>query len=238
MTKLTEIAAELSQSLTPLHFAPPVTHVYNPLAYAWNAHREYLERFASGQKRILFLGMNPGPFGMAQTGVPFGDPAAVREILKIDAAIGQPARPHPKRPVLGLQSTRGEVSGRRVWAWVEESWGGVRQFSEQAVIVNYCPLCFMEESGRNRTPEKLKRAERDALYAACDDALRRRVDYHEPEWIIGFGAFAETRAKALFKDRDVNIGRVLHPSPASPAANRGWAPQADRQIEALGLNQS
>ena len=36
-------------------------------------------------KRVVFLGMNPGPFGMAQVGVPFGEVAAVRDWLRIDA---------------------------------------------------------------------------------------------------------------------------------------------------------
>jgi single-strand selective monofunctional uracil DNA glycosylase len=31
------------------------------------------------------------------------------------------------------------------------------------------------------------------------------------------------------------VGQVLHPSPASPKANRGWAAQADAELAALGL---
>ena len=34
---------------------------------------------------------------------------------------------------------------------------------------------------------------------------------------------------------DIRIGRVLHPSPASPAANRGWAAAAEKQLLALGV---
>ncbi len=33
----------------------------------------------------------------------------------------------------------------------------------------------------------------------------------------------------------VRIGRILHPSPASPAANRGWAEVATSQLKALGV---
>jgi single-strand selective monofunctional uracil DNA glycosylase len=237
VSEVSEIAGDLSKRIDGLSFSEPTTHVYNPLVYAWDAHVEYLERYAAGTRNIMFLGMNPGPFGMAQTGVPFGDPGVVRDVLKIRSPIAQPKRPHPKRPVLGLESTRGEVSGRRVWSWVQASWGGVERFAERAVIVNYCPLCFMEASGKNRTPDKLKKPERDALYAACDEALLRRVEYHQPEWVIGFGAFAEKRARSIITTPNVKIGRVLHPSPASPAANRGWAPQANQQLSDLGIEQ-
>ena len=60
----------LGDSLRGLPFADPVSHVYNPLDYARVPHAEYVTRFANSPKRILFLGMNPGPWGMAQTGVP------------------------------------------------------------------------------------------------------------------------------------------------------------------------
>jgi len=57
----------------------------------------------------------------------------------------------------------------------------------------------------------------------------------QPEWVVGVGAFAEGRAKVALKDIDVQVGRILHPSPASPAANRGWGEQATKQLEALGV---
>src|SRR5204862_4949791 len=77
-------------------FAPPVTHVYNPLRYAWRAHELYLRRYGNTPKRVLFLGMNPGPFGMAQTGVPFGQVAAVRDWLGIETKIDHPPNEHPQ----------------------------------------------------------------------------------------------------------------------------------------------
>ena len=236
MNNPVEIASELRERLAPLAFSSPVTHVYNPLNYGWKAHVEYLERFTMGPKEILFLGMNPGPFGMAQTAVPFGDPAIVRDVLGLSETVGQPETPHPKRPILGPDSTRKEVSGQRVWSWVQNDWGGVEVFTKRAVITNYCPLCFMEESGRNRTPDKLKKHERDRLTAACDAALKSRFAYHQPSWVIGFGAYAERCAQRVLGDTGVQIGRILHPSPASPAANRGWAPQANAQLHALGID--
>ena len=77
--ELVEIARRLRQTISRLSFAPPVTHVYNPLEYAWDMHRAYLKRYGAGHPRTLLVGMNPGPFGMAQTGVPFGDAGMVRE---------------------------------------------------------------------------------------------------------------------------------------------------------------
>ena len=83
-------AQRLRDEVARLEFAAPVAHVYNPLEYAWPAHEAYLRRYAAGPKRVLFLGMNPGPFGMVQTGVPFGEIAAVRDWLRIQAPIGCP----------------------------------------------------------------------------------------------------------------------------------------------------
>ncbi|XP_041320208.1 single-strand selective monofunctional uracil DNA glycosylase-like, partial [Pyrgilauda ruficollis] len=43
---------------------PPVAAVYAPLEYAWEPHRRFVRRFLRSPKAVLFLGMNPGPFGM------------------------------------------------------------------------------------------------------------------------------------------------------------------------------
>jgi single-strand selective monofunctional uracil DNA glycosylase len=230
-----EVSLRLSKELSQLSFAAPVSHVYDPLTYAWSLHAQYLERYAVGTKRFLLLGMNPGPYGMAQTGVPFGDPFLVKDPLQLTAEVSRPAAQHPKRPILGLASPRHEVSGQRVWSWVVDQFGSPAAFAEQFVIANYCPLCFLEDGGKNRTPDKLKAKERAAVYAACDTALRARIAYHRPEWVIGIGAFAEARARNVVADTAINVGRILHPSPASPIANRGWAPQATAQLQALGI---
>ena len=46
-----------------------VTHVYNPIDYASEPHCYYVRQYGNGKKQVLFIGMNPGPFGMAQNGV-------------------------------------------------------------------------------------------------------------------------------------------------------------------------
>lgn len=230
------IARWLRSTLEPLQFAAPVTHVYQPLDYAWDGHAAWLDRWATGPREVVMLGMNPGPWGMAQTGVPFGEPISVRGVLGIEVEVGKPAVEHPKRPVIGFASTRRDKSGERLWGWVEHVFGGASVFFERFAIINYCPLSFMEESGRNRTPDKLPVAERRPLVEACDAALRMRVAHHRPTWVVGIGAWAEKRARtALDGIEGLRFGRVLHPSPASPLANRGWMRQATAELAELGL---
>lgn len=228
-------AQKLARKVEALSFGAPVTHVYNPLRYAAPAYREYLRRYAASPKRVVFLGMNPGPWGMAQTGIPFGEVAAVRDWLGISAEIGTPEREHPKRPVEGFACARSEVSGARLWGALAERYGEPERFFRERFVANYCPLVFMEESGRNRTPDRLPAAEREALFAACDDHLRALCTALAPEWVIGVGTFAAGRAEAALAGTGIGVGTVLHPSPASPAANRGWAEQADAQLARYGL---
>lgn len=230
-------ARRLAEECGALRFAAPVTHVYNPLDYAWAAHRQYIERYGATRKRVVWLGMNPGPFGMTQTGVPFGEVRSVREFLGIVAPIGRPAVEHPERPVQGFACKRAEVSGSRVWGLVAARWGSAAAFFSGHYVANYCPLVFLEESGKNRTPDKLPAGERAALVAACDRHLRRVVELLAPEWVIGVGGYAEKQAETALAGRPgaPRIGRILHPSPASPAANRGWAELVVAELQALGL---
>jgi len=228
-------AQELSAQVGRLRFAEPVTHIYNPLDYAWLAHEEYLRKFGQGRKRVVFLGMNPGPFGMTQTGVPFGEVAMVRDWLKISALIRPPAGAHPKRPVQGFDCPRSEVSGRRLWGLFAERHSSAEAFFADHFVTNYCPLVFCEAGGKNRTPDKLPLAEQGKLFAVCDEHLRRVVEILEPEWLIGVGGFAWERGEAVAEKVKVKRGRILHPSPASPAANRGWGPAVTKQLIELGI---
>ena len=234
--ELIAAARELRDALAPLAFAAPVSHVYNPLDYAWAPHEQYLARYGNSPKRVLFLGMNPGPFGMVQTGVPFGDIEMVRGWLGIEAPVRQPARQNPKRPIEGFACPRSEVSGSRLWGLMRARFGSAEAFFADALVVNYCPLAFFDQ-GRNLTPDKLPAAESAPLYAACDAHLRRLVAATRPQWLIGVGAFAENRAAQALAGQPAapRIGRVLHPSPASPAANRGWAEAATAQLRAAGI---
>ncbi|MEE8581043.1 MAG: uracil-DNA glycosylase family protein [Myxococcota bacterium] len=232
-SRVSAAARALRRDVSTLRFAPPVTHVYNPLDYAARAHHAYLRRYAAGPKRVLFLGMNPGPYGMVQTGVPFGEVALVRDWLGIEAEVGRPAREHPKRPVLGFDCPRSEVSGARLWGAIAEHYGEPENFFADHFVANYCPLAFLEASGRNRTPDKLPAAEREPLFAACDRHLRRVVRALEPEWVIGIGVFAARRAREVCGDRELRIASVLHPSPANPRSNRGWAEAVEIELRRL-----
>ena len=233
---LAQITDDLVSDLAPLSFGEPVTHVYNPLVYARAPWDLYCSRFGAGPKEVLLLGMNPGPFGMAQVGVPFGEIGHVRDWLGLEAPVGKPPVEHPKRPIDGFACTRREVSGDRLWSWAEDTFGTPEAFFARFFIANYCPLVFMEgKNGRNRVPEKLPKSEREPLFAACDRALRRTVELLDPTWVIGVGKFAEKKAKQVVGDLDVRIGSVPHPSPASPLANQGWAPLMDASLKELGV---
>ena len=236
MQDATLAAAErLRRTTGRLCFRPPVAHVYRPLEYAWAAHEIYLRRFARTRKRAIFLGMNPGPFGMVQTGIPFGEIGAVRDWLGIHVPIRAPKIQHPKRLIRGFDCPRSEISGQRLWRLFGERFGTAENFFADYFVVNYCPLAFLEESGCNRTPDKLSPNERLPLFAACDQHLRAVVAALEPEWLIGIGDFAARRAREIFPESSPKIARILHPSPASPAANRDWAGLATEQLEEAGV---
>jgi single-strand selective monofunctional uracil DNA glycosylase len=218
-----------------LRFVAPVTHVYCPLDYAWRPYEIYIRRFAAGRKRVLFLGMNPGPFGMAQTGIPFGDVESVRQWMKVETPIGKPRLEHPRRPVSGFDSPRSEVSGRRLWCFFQQRFGSADRFFAEHLVLNYCPLAFIEHNGRNRTPDKLSPAEKAPLFAACDAHLREAVAALQPEWVIGIGDFAWKRARSVFDSASPKLGRILHPSPANPRANHGWGQVVLQQLQEQGV---
>lgn len=225
---LLEATDDLCAGLAGLTFDPPTTHVYNPLLYARAPHEQYLRRFGQGPKRVLFLGMNPGPYGMVQTGVPFGEIASVRDWMGISAPVAKPEREHPKRPIEGFACPKSEVSGRRLWGLFSQRYPHPEDFFADHFVVNYCPLVWMEASGRNRTPDKLPAGELAPVTEACDRYLGRCLEILRPAFAIGVGGFAEQclgRVVERMPERfpRPRIGRILHPSPASPAANRNWA---------------
>ncbi len=232
---LVQITEELATELETLTFASPVAHVYNPLVYAREPHREYLRRYGGAPKEVVIVGMNPGPWGMAQTGVPFGEIETVKGWLGINGAVGKPAGEHPKKRVEGFSCRRSEVSGRRLWGLIRERFGEPERFFARFFVANYCPLLFLTAEGGNITPDKLRTAERERLHAVCDRALRRTVEHLRPGAVIGVGGFAAERCREALVGFDVRVGRIIHPSPASPAANRDWAGTALRQLHELGI---
>lgn len=230
MTTPIDLAAELRDTCDHLAFADLT--VYNPLRYAWAVHEEYLRRFAQGRKRVLFLGLNPGPFGMAQIGVPFGEIAAARDWMRLSGAVGKPPREHPKRPITGWACTRSEVSGRRLWGLFAERFGTAEAFFADHLVANWCPLVFMSDSGANITPDKLPAHELQPLQAASDRHLAGLIAATGAEVVVGIGKVA---AAAAVRAGGARVTDILHPSPANPAANRGWAAAATQALVAAGI---
>ncbi len=246
MFDLVRIARDLAREVEGLRFPAPVAYVYDPLVYARRPFEAYLERYGRGRKEAILVGMNPGPFGMCQTGIPFGDVGMVRDWLGIDAsagAVGRPAREHPKRPVRGFSCPRSEVSGRRLWSWARDRFGTPERFFARFLVWNHCPLCFVAEGGANVTPDRLPVRARDRLLEACDRALRRVVEVARPRAVVGVGRFAEGRARialaGLDIDGKIDVHGMPHPSPANPAANRGggdaWARAATDALRRAGI---
>lgn len=233
--KLVQIYDDLSRSLSALSFRPPIACVYNPLMYARAAHNQYLRRYGIPKREVILVGMNPGPWGMAQTGVPFGEISIVRDWLGIEAPIEQPPVVHPKRPIEGFQCKRREVSGQRLWGWARDRFETPQAFFERFFVANYCPLLFIDENGANRTPDRLAAADKKMLLAVCDHAIKQLVDCLDPSYVIGVGKFAQKRLSACLPSDHVIIGGITHPSPANPRANKGWAPLITQELVSLGV---
>lgn len=176
---------------------------------------------------------------MAQTGIPFGDVVFVRDWLQIEGQIGKPEPEHPKRPVAGFDCQRREVSGQRLWGFFKDNFGSPATFFAEHFVSNYCPLLFLNERGANVTPDKLPGSAMRELYEHCDEYLIELIRYADFQNLVGIGRFAESRLLKLQKEGRIDlvrrIHRILHPSPASPAANRGWAEQAARQLATAGI---
>jgi len=230
-----EIINHLVRELVPLEFGPPVSHVYNPMAYARAPYDRYVARYGLPPKEILLVGMNPGPWGMAQTGIPFGEVRAVKEWLGIEEPVGQPSKTHPKRPVDGFACKRSEVSGRRLWGWAQKRFKTPERFFARFFVANYCPLLFIEEDGRNRTPDRLPTHEKEPLMAVCDRALKRTVLHLKPKLVVGVGRFSAGRCRETLSGMDIRVGGITHPSPANPKANRDWEGIIERELRELGF---
>jgi single-strand selective monofunctional uracil DNA glycosylase len=234
---LEAIMEDLVREIRGLRFGPPVCTTYNPLVYAAEPHRDYLRRYGKPPKEAVWIGMNPGPWGMAQTGVPFGEICAVRDWMGIKGPVGQPETLHLKRPVLGFACTRKEVSGQRLWGWAQKQFGAAEVFFKRFFVANYCPLMFIGKDGVNLTPDRLRAADAGPLFAACDRALRRTIEYLQPRHVVGVGHFASQRARVALNGLDVRIGSMTHPSPANPKANRGWEALISEELRAMGISE-
>lgn len=225
---LIRIARRLARDASMLEWHTP-SHVYNPLRYAWSGHHAYLGRYGEKAGRVLLVGMNPGPWGMAQTGIPFGNVTTVRDWLRIGTTLARnlPTQ-HPKYPILGMRCHRDEGSGRRLWSWARLRFREPERFFDQFFVWNYCPLLFLAQN-HNLPPSGLSTGEAAALDSVCGYALDRVVAILEPVAVVGIGRYAERQVCKRIGGR-LPVTYLPHPSPASPQANRQWSELADHAL--------
>jgi single-strand selective monofunctional uracil DNA glycosylase len=122
-----------------------------------------------------------------------------------------------------------------LWGLFAARFGSAARFFREHFVLNYCPLAFFDATGRNLTPDKIPADDKPALFELCDRHLKSTLELLRPDWLIGVGNFAEQRAMETSRGMGIKIGRILHPSPASPAANRDWSGTAASQLEQLGV---
>ena len=105
----------------------------------------------------------------------------------------------PKRPIVGLDLERQEISGQRLWSLMFDHYGDGKTVFSNIFVLNHCPLLLLGESGKNLTPDNLPQSVMKPILAACDKHLKQVVDIMGIERIIGVGKYAEKRAKLAFK---------------------------------------
>jgi single-strand selective monofunctional uracil DNA glycosylase len=235
MDTLVQISSKLRDAVSELTFNEPITNIYNPLDYAWDPHVQYLNKFGNSPKKVLLLGMNPGPFGMTQTGIPFGDISMVRDWMGITGKVNKPDNEHPKRLVEGFSCKRHEGSGKRLWGWAKDEFVSADNFFELYFVINYCPLIFFDNNGSNITPDKLPKLTQLNLNKLCDEAVAETIQLLNPLYLIGIGNYAYNRLKAININENIIVDSIIHPSPANPQANRGWAEQINSKFIELGI---
>lgn len=155
-TRLLQNAILLNEKLGTLSFTSPVQFVYNPVKYAFDMYAAFLRKYCNSEKKILLLGMNPGPWGMVQTGIPFGEINMVKDWYKIEARINKPQRECPEREVMGLNCSRTEISGKRIYDFFKNISETPEVFFQDTYLYNFCPLALMQNGGKNITPSSLK----------------------------------------------------------------------------------
>ena len=237
--RLIEEAASLRDDVDPMGIKlvseGRIDVCYNPLSYAWDVHVEYLRKMGGEGARTVMLGMNPGPHGMGQMGIPFSATSIVRDLLGIsDIPVGQPDTPDDRRPVIGLEYNKEEVSGTRLWGLLHEQYGEANAIASRVFLVNHCPLMlFSGPRATNITPDKVGGPTAKALLERCDEHLVEVVDILGADRVVGVGKFAESRANSALAGQFVEVVGCWHPSPASPLANRNGGADWRENVRAV-----
>ena len=200
-----------------------VEFVYNPLNYAWEPHKKYLEDYGSSGAKIIIMGMNPG-HGMGNTGIPFGCPKKVKNYLGItNLEVREPVKIHPKRRITGLDCEKSEISGERIWGLIEEIYGKPDNAFRNIFVMNHFPLWMFNSKGQNITPDKLSKKSTVKIFRTCNKYLTDMVDILNAKMVIGVGKYANKMANEAIKEnglRGVLVREIPHPSPANPLANK------------------
>ena len=147
-----------------------------PAAVRAAAHREYLRRYARDAEARRLPRHEPRAVGHGADRDPVRRGRGGARLAR-DLGRGRPARARAPEAARSRASRarRSEVSGARLWGAFAARHGTAERFFRERFVANYCPLLFLEESGRNRTPDRLAPPERRALFAACDEHLRALV---------------------------------------------------------------
>ncbi|KAF5297131.1 hypothetical protein FQA39_LY02711 [Lamprigera yunnana] len=200
----------LNDSLKKLSFKQPVVYVYRPLDYAFKPHSVFTHRYCTTPKKILFVGMNPGPWGMCQTGIPFGEVNVVKDWFQINDEVSKPEKECPERVVSGLSCKRSEVSGQRIWGLFRNICGTPEKFFKHAYMYNYCPIAMMKIKGVNVTPSEIKGETQRLLEEICDKTLYDVIQLLQVEIVVTVGKFAEARALHVLKHKNPFKTKVLY----------------------------
>ena len=215
--KATELGKKLTKDCSNIEWA------YNPLDYAWDIHKKYIELYGGLGAKTVILGMNPG-HGMGNTGIPFGCPEQVNKYLKIkDIKIKKLEKMHPKRIVNGLECDKPEISGRRIWGLVKDIYGQPRNAFSKIYVINHFPLWMFDKKGRNITPDKLPIVASKTMLEQCDSTVLEIINALEANKVIAVGNYAEKRIKKIISKKNIpnlQIKKIPHPSPANPFSNK------------------
>lgn len=234
------VTKNLNQRIETLSIEDKVEWYYNPLDYAFPVHEAYLEKFGSDRKTGFFLGMNPGPWGMAQTGVPFTDPYIARDWMELPRrSVGSPSNERDARPIEGWESDRKEASGQKLHGFFRSIYGSLENFFENHIVMNYCPLVMYSEEATNLTPEDLLKADRESIFEICDPYLADLIEFYDPDVLVGIGRFGQRRLMDVLDLTESEVAYLPHPSPASPIATRDggdyWRGLVRDMLEERGL---
>lgn len=231
-----DITCDFASELNSLNLEIHDTFIYNPLSYAKESLFKYFGYFKDHEVNTVYLGMNPGPYGMLQTGIPFGAVDKVRQFLNINDGVKKPYIEHPFRPITGFETKRNEISGTRLWSLFEEVYKTKENFFSDNAVLNYCPLAFLAEDKRagNIALDKIKGEYRGEIERVCDKYLNLYLMLLKPKVLVGIGQYAY---KVLLRNeyKCDKVFSIPHPSPANPKANVNWIENTINVLENEGV---